>query len=172
MIKTMTRLELEEFLKDRDGDQCMFPGCDRPLDDPRDINTLDHIYPQFLAKRDGWTRERTDHRDNLQLMHKSCNTIKGHQLPDEDGNFKIVRREPKPIRGPRPEFCDLCESGRILLIGETCPVCFSGPQPAKWPGSLQRRPKDCDHSTYHCFMCVAYEPELRVAAIQRIHYGP
>lgn len=172
MLKQMTRPDLEAFLKKRDGDQCMFPGCDRPLDDPKDINTIDHVYPQFLAKQEGWTREQVDDVSNLQLMHKTCNTIKGHQLPDENGEFIVVRREPKPIKGPRPEICELCLSGRILLIGETCPVCESGPQPARWPGSLQRRPKDCDHSTFHCFMCVAYEPELRVKAIQRIAFGP
>lgn len=172
MAIKMTRAEAEQFLKDRDGNQCMFPGCDRPLDDPKDINTLDHIYPQFLAKRDGWTREETDDISNLQLMHKTCNAIKGHQLPDENGEFRVPVREPKVQKGPRPELCDLCESGRALQMDETCPDCGSEAQPKRWPGVLQRKPKECDHSTFHCWMCVVHQPDLRVPAIQRIITGP
>lgn len=172
MTMEMTRAELEAYLKERDGDQCMFPGCDRPLDDPKDINTLDHIYPQFLAKQAGWTREQTDATNNLQLMHKTCNAIKGHQLPDENGNFQYMRKEPRPLKVPRPELCELCFSGRLLLPGENCPECGIGPQPAKYPGSLQRKPKECDHSTYHCWICVVDQPDLRVPAIERIIAGP
>lgn len=168
----MTKAEVFAFLKDRDGDQCMYPGCDRPLGDPKDIDTLDHIYPQYLAKQAGWTREQTDALDNLQIMHKVCNTAKSHHLPDENGLFPVTRREPKPVKGPRPTICDTCFSGRILLPGEECPDCGIGPQPGRWPTSLQRRPKECDHSTYHCFMCVAYEPDLRVSATMRLIAGP
>lgn len=168
----MTRDELIAFLKDRDGDRCTFPGCERPLDDPRDPNTIDHIYPQFLAKQEGWTRAQIDDLDNLQIQHKSCNTIKGHQLPDEDGKFRISSRTPRSLKLPRPELCELCFSGRLLLPGEECPDCGSGPQPAKFPGSLQRKPKECDHSTYHCWICVVDDPTLRVSAISRIIAGP
>lgn len=172
MILEMTREETVEFLKSRDGDQCMFPGCERPLDDVKDINTFDHIYPQYLAKRDGWTRAQTDALDNLQLMHKTCNALKGHQLPDENGMFQIPVREPKVVKGPRPELCELCISGRLLLPGENCPDCGIGPQPARWPGSLQRKPKECDHSTYHCWLCTVDTPELRVPAFERLITGP
>lgn len=172
MTLEMTRAETEAFLKERDGDQCMFPGCTKPLDDLKDINTLDHIYPQYLARIDGWTRAQMDDIDNLQLMHKTCNARKGHQLPDENGNFIVTIKEPRPVKGPRPELCELCFSGRLLLPGEECPVCFSGPQPAKYPGSLQRKPKECDHSTYHCWICVVDQPNLRVPAMERLIAGP
>lgn len=172
MAIELTRDELVTFLKDRDGDRCMFPGCARALDDPRDINTIDHIYPQVLAKAAGWTRAQIDDLSNLQLMHKTCNAIKGHQLPDKDGKFKVSVREPKVVKGPRPELCELCFSGRLLMLDETCPDCGIGPQPARWPGSLQRKPKECDHSTYHCWICVVDQPNLRVPAMQRIITGP
>jgi hypothetical protein len=171
-ITDMTRAEVEDYLKTRDGDQCMFPGCERPLDDPNDINTFDHIFPQYLARAAGWTSMQIHSLDNVQLMHKRCNAIKGHQLPDENGNFIVPVREPKPVRGPRPEICDTCYSGRILNLGETCPDCGIGPQPARYPGSLQRKPKECDHSTYHCWMCVVDNPGLRQSAISRIITGP
>jgi hypothetical protein len=169
----MTGAETVAFLIERDGDVCQWPsGCEFEWDEKNHIRTIDHRYPKFLARQEGWTAEEIDHIDNLQLMCKFHNTIKGHQLPDDEGKFQITRREPKPIRAPRPEICDLCLSGRILLIGEVCPVCESGPQPLKYPGSLQRKPKECDHSTHHCWRCVVDDPSLRVPAIQRIAFGP
>lgn len=150
----MTKTELFDFLKARDGDRCMFPGCDRPLDDPNDINTVDHIYPQYLGALDGWTYEQINDISNLQICHKSCNTIKGHQLPDENGRFRINRRPPRPAKAPRPEVCQTCHSGRILLMGEECPDCGSGPQPAVAPSAYQKSPKDCPHSgAFHCWLC-------------------
>jgi hypothetical protein len=167
----MTRVELEAYLRKRDGDQCMFPGCERPLDDPSDINTIDHIYPQFLAAQDGWTRDQVDHLSNLQILHKSCNTIKGHQLPDENGQFLITRREPKPVKGPRPTICGTCYSGRILLIGEICSDCNSGPQPVSAPSAYQKTPKECSHSGHdHCWMCYLGFVE-RGSALQNIITG-
>lgn len=168
----MTKTEVFAFLKERDGDRCTFPGCTRPLGDPKDIDTLDHIYPQFLAKQAGWTRAQIDDLSNLQIQHKTCNAIKGHQLPDENGEFKFSKREPRSVKLPRPELCELCFSGRLLLLGEECPDCGIGPQPARWPGSLQRKPKECDHSTFHCWICVVDQPDLRVSAISRIITGP
>lgn len=168
----MTKAEVFAYLKDRDGDRCTFPGCTRPLGDSKDIDTLDHIYPQYLAKQAGWTRAETDALENLQVMHKTCNAIKGHQLPDENGEFKVPVREPRSIKGPRPELCETCYSGRLLFPGEECYDCGSGPQPAVAPLVFQRKPKDCDHSTYLCWLCHVHEPELRVPATQRLITGP
>lgn len=175
----MTRLQLEltkeetiAALIERDGNRCMFPGCDKPFDSGNHMITFDHIYPQYLAKRDGWTRAQTDALDNLQLMGKTCNAIKGHQLPDENGEFRVNVREPKVTKGPRPELCQLCFSGRLLMLGEECPDCGIGPQPARWPGSLQRKPKECNHSDTHCWVCVIDQPELRVPALNRLLTGP
>jgi hypothetical protein len=159
-------------LIERDGDFCRWPGgCEFEWDDKNHIRTIDHIYPQYLAKQDGWTQEEIDHFDNLQLMCKYHNTIKGHQLPDENGNFTITRREPKPVKGPRPAICDTCYSGRILLIGEECPDCGSGPQPASAPSAYQKTPKECSHSGYdHCWMCYLGFVE-RGSALQNIITG-
>lgn len=171
MAIDMTRDEIITFLKGRDGDRCTFPGCEKPLDDAKDINTLDHKFPQYLAKKAGWTREQTDALSNLQIQHKSCNTIKGHQLPDENGQFKIATREPKLTKQPRPELCDTCYSGRILLIGEVCPDCESGPQPASAPSAYQKAPKECSHSGFdHCWMCYLGFVE-RGSALQNLITG-
>jgi hypothetical protein len=167
----MTRAEIMTALVDRDGYRCTFPGCTRPLGDPRDIDTLDHIYPQALAKSAGWTRAQIDDLSNLQIQHKTCNAIKGHQLPDENGLFRINVREPKSIKMPRPELCETCYSGRILLIGETCPDCESGPQPAAAPKAYQKTPKECSHSGHdHCWVCYLGFVE-RGSALQNLITG-
>lgn len=168
----MTKTELFDFLKARDGDRCMFPGCDRPLDDPNDINTVDHIYPQYLGALDGWTYEQINDISNLQICHKSCNTIKGHQLPDENGRFRINRRPPRPAKAPRPEVCQTCVSGRLLLPGEECPDCGGGPQPVSMPKMLQRTPKECDHAKFICWACGPLGIIERKAAFQVVIEGP
>jgi len=171
MTMDMTKAEIFAFLAERDGYRCTFPGCVRPLGDPNDIDTLDHIYPQFLAKQAGWTRAEIDALDNLQIQHKRCNAIKGHQLPDENGNFIVPVREPKPVRGPRPEICDTCYNGRILFIGEVCPDCESGPQPAAAPSAYKKTPKECSHSGFdHCWMCYLGFVE-RGSALQNLITG-
>lgn len=167
----LSRQETIEFLKKRDGDYCRFPGCDRPFD-KKDIRTVDHVYPKHLAKRDGWTYEEIESLDNKQIMHRTCNARKGHVPYDANGNLAIPEKEPKVIKVVRPELCELCMSGRLLLPGENCPVCLTGPQPARYPGSLQRKPKECDHSTYHCWVCVIDQPSLRVSATMRLITGP
>lgn len=151
----LSRQETIEILADRDGYVCMFPECDRELtDDGRHMVTLDHIYPQALARRDGWTTEQINSVDNLQLMGKDCNARKGHLLYDEDGNLPLKQREPKALaKSERPAICETCFAGRILLPGEECYDCGSGPQPATAPTALQKTPKECDHSVYHCWMC-------------------
>lgn len=173
MQTTLSRQETIELLTERDGYVCMFPECDRELTESgKHMVTVDHIYPQMLAKADGWTYNQINDLSNLQLMGKDCNARKGHLLPNEDGKFDVKPIETKIPKTERPALCETCFAGRILLPGEECYDCGSGPQPVKWPSSLQRRPKECDHSTYHCFMCVAYEPDLRVSATMRIISGP
>jgi hypothetical protein len=160
-------------LIDRDGYKCQYPGCRLPFDpDPesRYGRSLDHIYPQVKAKADGWTFEQIWSLDNLQLMHRICNSRKSDLTYDENGNLPLLGRQ-KTARVPRPEWCALCENGRALYPGEECPECFSGPQPTNWPATLQRSPKDCDHSTYHCWFCTVDTPEIRIPAIQRIAFG-
>ena len=162
-----------EFLIERDGEKCQYPGCDAPFDpDPesRYGRSIDHIYPQVRAKADGWTYERIWDLDNLQLMHRVCNARKSDLTYDENGNLPS-RGRTKSIKTQRPENCDFCANGRLLYPGENCPECLGGPQPSRWPATLQKRPKECDHSTYHCWFCVVEAPDLRIPAIQRIAFG-
>lgn len=168
-----------EELIERDGLQCMYPVsatklCDKPFDEEEDGRhsiTIDHKYPQARAKAEGWSFEEIWDLTNLQLMGKLCNAKKSDLLYNEDGTLP-VRGRVKAIKMPRPERCDLCMNGRLLMPDEICPVCESDAQPKSWPRSLQREPKECDHSTYHCWLCLVHEPELRVPAIQRIAFGP
>lgn len=166
-------------LIDRDGLRCMYPVsvdklCDKPFDEEEDAKhgiTIDHIYPQARCKAEGWSFEEIWDLSNLQLMGKLCNAKKSDLLYREDGTLES-RGRTKAIKLPRPEHCDLCMNGRLLLPDEYCPLCYSEAQPKTWPRTLQREPKECDHSTFHCWKCLVHEPELRVPAIQRLAFGP
>jgi hypothetical protein len=153
-----SREERIAFLRERDGDFCMHPDCGESLDfsiDYDDENnrwavTLDHWNP--LSNGGTWDL------DNLKLMHRKCNQLKGDMVPYKDGTLPqrrqstFKRRAEK--RAGRLDVCDTCMSGRILLIGEECPDCGSGPQPATAPAVYQLRPKECPHSgPWHCWMC-------------------
>jgi hypothetical protein len=164
--------EIIDLLVTRDGDICQWPdGCDFAWDEKNHMRTIDHRYPKFLARQEGWTQEEIDHIDNLQLMCKYHNTIKGHQLPDENGMFRVMSRPERPIKMARPELCETCYSGRILFPGEECPDCGGGPQPACAPTATQKRPKECSHSGYdHCWMCYLGFVE-RSSALQNLMTG-
>lgn len=172
--KDATILELIE----RDGYKCMYPidvgvYCDKPFDEEEDGRhsiTIDHIYPQAKCKADGWTFEQTWDLSNLQLMGKICNAKKSDLLYLEDGTLPS-RGRARTIKTPRPELCELCQNGRLLIMDEICEWCGSEAQPKSFPKYLQKEPKECDHSTYHCWMCVVGHVE-RVPAIQRIAFGP
>jgi hypothetical protein len=168
----LPRQEIIEMLAERDGYQCMFPGCEEPMTETgKHMVTLDHIFPQALAKLDGWTQDQINDPSNLQLMGKNCNARKGHLLPDANGNYPTKMVQPKLPKALRPAVCETCYSGRILLPGEECFDCGSGPQPAIAPAALQKTPKECDHSTYHCWLCfLDFVP--RKEAINRIIEGP
>lgn len=132
-------------LIERDGYRCMLPGCTRPFN-ADDKPTIDHWVP-FSVSKDGALT-------NLVLMHFSCNNIKGNTIPNEDGSLTVLRRVRIP-KLARPELCDTCMSGRILLEGERCPDCGSGPQPRRFPTAYKRKPKNCSHSGIeHCWLCV------------------
>lgn len=172
MQMQLSRQETIEILAERDGYVCMFPGCDRELtEDGKHMVTLDHIYPQSKARDEGWSEQQINDISNLQLMGKDCNARKGHLLYDDEGNLPVKPRVIRIPKGERPAVCETCFSGRILLPGEECYDCGSGPQPAVAPAALQRKPKDCDHSTYHCWMCFLGFVD-REQAINRIITGP
>jgi hypothetical protein len=152
----LSRQETIEILTIRDGYTCMFPDCTEPLTDTGNhMVTLDHIYPQALAKRDGWSIDKINHINNLQLMGKNCNARKGHLIPDENGNLPLKVKEPRALaKSERPVICETCYAGRLLFLGEECYDCGSGPQPAIAPKATQKTPKECTHAGHdHCWMC-------------------
>jgi len=131
-------------LKKRDGWKCFFPGCTKPFTE-EDPPTIDHWMPRHAGG--------TDHIDNFRLMHFVCNNIKGNTVPNPDGTLDIIKQAKLP-KAQRPELCTLCMSGRLLLEGEICPDCDSGPQPRAFPTAYKRKPKNCSHSgKEHCWMC-------------------
>lgn len=157
---TVDREAIVLELSYRDGWKCMYPGCEIEFDtdpDARHSITIDHVYPQAKAREAGWTYEMIWATANLQLMGKICNAKKSDRVYDENGMLPRRGRE-RTVKGQRPEWCEMCESGRLLYPGEECPECFSGPQPRAFPATLQKTPKECSHgwtnSGDHCWMCV------------------
>lgn len=161
---SMPRLERLKIIVARDGILCFHPDCRLPfkyLTEGMTIDaaalpllddiTFDHWYPRSLGGT--WDVE------NLRIMHKRCNAMKGDTVPLEDGSVPSNRRENaqdrrNAQRSLRAEVCKQCNSGRLLEYGETCVSCGSGPMPAKFPQWAQMRPKDCDHDLFHCWACV------------------
>jgi 5-methylcytosine-specific restriction endonuclease McrA len=171
----VSKKQVIEKLVERDGYRCMFPGCVREFDEVIDpethythMMTIDHIHPQAAALEAGWEYELVNDIDNLQLMGKSCNARKGDLIPNPDGTLPV--RPSKPASINKPDVCDHCMSGRLLLADEVCEVCGSGPQPVGTPRYLQKKPKDCDHNVYHCWMCHLGFIERQSAAIDV--FGP
>ena len=157
-------------LIDRDGYVCKFPGCELPFDEDVDGKhslSLDHIYPQRRAYEDGWTYEEVNALKNLQLMGRSCNAKKGDALYLPDGTLDLVIVV-RPVKLPRPENCDECMNGRLLLAQEICEYCGSDPQPRSFPKYAQKAPKDCSHGWTnpqdHCWMCVVGHVERAPAS--------
>jgi len=145
-LKLRARARIE-FLIQRDGKVCRIPGCKNPtVFNEKNRPTTDHIHP--LSKGG------PDTPDNWQLSHEKCNQMKADRLILEDGTLEPIFRKTKPQKIAKKDPCQECMEGRLLLEGETCPVCEIGPQPVTFPKYLQREAKDCDHSYYHCRWCV------------------
>lgn len=138
------RTQIIEILKKQYGYFCFL--CNGPFSKDEEP-TIDHWYPQSAGG--------TWHISNLRLAHAYCNNKKGSIIPNADGTIDWPVREPKAKKVPRPEICNHCESGRILLIGETCEFCGSGPQPRMFPTANKKKVKNCTHSGIdHCWNCV------------------
>lgn len=142
-------------LRERDGDRCQFPGCDEVLDftviaGPQEV-TIDHWYSQSYGKANGWTYEEIWDISNLRLMTRKCNSLKSDRTPNPDGTLPPRPEDLRPLhqrradKSGRVDICETCMSGRLLLQGETCYDCGSGPQPSTLPRYLQVAPKDCSH---------------------------
>lgn len=145
----------------------MHPECDRILDfnilEGSQAVTIDHWHP--LAHGGTWAD------NNLKLMHRKCNQLKGDMVPHVDGTLpkrkQSTFRRRAEKRSGRAELCETCMSGRLLGFQEICDNCGSGPQPEAAPTLYQMRPKECPHAgPWHCWMCflgmVAREPASKV----------
>lgn len=147
---TLTRDERIDTLIEIWGPNCFFPGCGKPFESRADI-TFDHWIPQSLGG--------TWDIDNLRLMHKRCNAVKGDRMPNPDGTLPLLKRETGLAnrravrRGVRPEICNTCEAGRKLGPTETCGVCGSGPKPDVFPRWAKVRSSECDHELFWCWSC-------------------
>jgi hypothetical protein len=94
-------------------------------------------------------------------------------VPYKDGTLPerrqstFKRRAEK--RAGRDEICQTCISGRLLLIGEICGDCGSGPQPAWFPTAYKVEPKDCAHKGMQwCWACTGiglYEREAAIVTV-------
>lgn len=169
------RSELVRKLVKRDGLTCQHPDCGKRLDlsligadDPREP-TIDHWIPQSWAFDNGWTYEKVWDLSNLKLMHKRCNAKKGSLLPNADGTLPArpgkTFQPRRDKRATRPEICESCNSGRLIDLGQTCPVCGSGPQPEQFPALYKVSPKECPHEgPWSCWSCVL-ESDIRTPAI-------
>lgn len=153
------RAELVADLRKRDGDVCMHPDCGRSLDfeikeGPLEA-TIDHWYPQYAGKADGWTNEQIWALDNLKLMHKKCNAKKGDLIPREDGTLpeKVTKtfRYRRDKRASRPDLCVSCDNGHNLGADEVCGSCGCDAQ--RFPRWAKVKTQDCDHELFWCIWC-------------------
>lgn len=158
----ISRQDLILGLLERDGDFCMYPGCSKELDfdavGPREV-TIDHHYPQSWCIAQGWSTEEIWALDNLRLMCKACNAKKSDLVPNEDGTLPVKPQSATALRrnrGPRPEVCQTCESGRALGPDDECHVCGSGPMPYSFPRWAKLLPNECSHSgIWWCWCCAS-----------------
>lgn len=176
----LSRDEIILSLMERDGTNCQLPSCSKPLDfslvDGPQMVTIDHRFPQSKARESGWTEEQIWDLSNLLLMHRRCNALKGDREFDEEGNLELPIPQRKAVaKSERIPVCNLCESGRLLLEGEVCELCGSGPQPATAPRYLRVQPSECahgwDNTPNYCWMCFIGMVE-RKPSIDRIISGP
>jgi len=162
--ETYTKIPRADLIRDlvkRDGTKCMYPDCGNELDfsidsGPREV-TIDHHYPQWYGREQGWTRDEIWALDNLRLMEKKCNAKKGDLIPNEDGTLPakpastfMFRRQK---RATRPELCYVCDNGRKLGPSEVCASCSSGPQPERYPRWAKMPSPECDHELFWCWAC-------------------
>lgn len=163
-LRVPTRDERIASLRKRDGDFCMHPDCGKEIDftitDGPWAVTEDHWFPRHAGG--------SNEVENLKLMHRRCNQLKGDLIPHEDGTLPKRRvstfRRRSEKRSGRQEVCETCNSGREIKFGQTCPVCGSGPQPELFPRAYKvDKPSDCSHSGLEwCWGCTGiglYERE-------------
>jgi hypothetical protein len=165
------RATLIARLRRRDGDFCMYPGCDRPLDFSVKSGsgevTIDHWMPQYFGKANGWTPDEIWAESNLKLMHKKCNAAKGDRIPNEDGTLPPrpaktfrYRRDKRASRLDGP--CEVCDNGHNLGVDEVCAQC--GMNAKRYPRWAKVPFPECDHELFWCWVC-SITPEMRPSSI-------
>lgn len=153
-----TRAELVDELIQRDGLVCKYPGDEHSLSfnsTGKDEITIDHFMPQYWCKNNNWTQEEIWDLSNLKLMCKKHNAKKGDLIPNDDGTLpeKVTRkfRYRRDKRAGRPDYCDQCDNGHNLLIGEYCASCGCDAQ--RFPRWAKVRVPECDHELSWCWAC-------------------
>ncbi len=160
--RMLTRNERIDILISRDGDLCFYPDCRKSFKTQEEM-TFDHWTPQ--SKGGTWEI------NNLRLMHKRCNALKGDRVPDANGILPATKREPNATerrnarKGLRTEVCSLCDSGRKLGEDDVCLSCGSGPMPRTFPHWKKMRAQDCDHDLFWCWACCIGIAERRPAIL-------
>lgn len=176
LYTTHARSVVWEAVIEQWGDQCFY--CDKPWDDAENAKhsrTIDHYHSQHYGLTHGWSAESIHGLDNLRPAGKSCNAVKANR-EWIDENTLAPKPHTKLPKAKRPDLCDTCMSGRLLLGGETCPDCGGGPQPSTAPKYLQVSPKECSHGwgdnpEQFCWMCFCGHIE-RKPAIDFLIEGP
>lgn len=153
------------------GDQCFY--CEEAWDDQPDSKwsrTVDHYDSIDYGKKHGWSEDKIHSVTNLRPAHKTCNARKANRewIEGDNGTVLAPKLNVKLPKAKRPDLCDTCMSGRLLLEGETCPDCGSDPQPRTHPKYNQREPKDCQHGwgdnpEEFCWFCTLGFVERRPA---------
>lgn len=170
VTQKLTRQEMIDALRARDGYKCAYPECGGKLDfsitdGPQEV-TIDHWMPQHYGKAEGWTWEEIWDINNLRLMHKKCNAKKGDRIPFEDGTLpeRNVRkfRYRRDKRAGRAELCMACDNGHDLMVGEICASCGCDAQ--RFPRSAKVKFADCDHEVMWCWVC-SITPDMRPSSV-------
>lgn len=139
---TPQRKKLIKRLAKRDGGmKCVLCGVALTFE----TVTIEHWIPR--------ARGGTNEDKNLKLACQPCNNEKSDVVPLKDGTIPKRVVKYKPVRIPRPDLCDKCDNGRALQEGDTCPHCFSGPQPDTRPRYLKMAVQECDHELFWCSAC-------------------
>ena len=78
-MRVITKQELIEQLKSRDGDSCFI--CNKPFIEEQP--TIDHWIPKAVGG--------SDEIENLRITHRKCNTDKADRIPNTDGTLPPKR---------------------------------------------------------------------------------
>jgi hypothetical protein len=148
-MRTITKQEVVEILRSRDGDSCFI--CKGIFID--ESPTIDHWFPKAHGGKDDI--------QNLRLTHRKCNTEKADRIPNEDGSlpeknisrvqrYRVKKENKKKLKDL---ICFICENGRKLGEDDNCNSCGSNAGPKQSPHYLKKPSPICDHNTYWCWAC-------------------